>query len=291
MKIGKYTLHIINSGYFALDGGAMFGIIPKPLWQKTNPPDEVNRIKLATRNLLLTNGSRKILIDTGMGDKWDDKSKNIYAVDQTNSLEGSLNELNLKPGDITDVILTHLHFDHTGGSTKIENVPPQRNPAKGGGKLIPTFPNAKYYVQKKNYEWAVKPSERDKGSYLKDNFQPLMEEGILNFIDGAEKFDDEIEFVIINGHTFAQQLIKISDSSNTILYCGDLFPTTSHIPLPYVMGYDLQPLITVEEKKKILTKAIDENWKIFFEHDPETALATVKKDEKGFRVNENLEEL
>jgi len=280
MKIGKYTLHIINSGYFALDGGAMFGIIPKPLWQKTNPPDEVNRIKLATRNLLLTNGSRKILIDTGMGNKWDEKSKNIYAVDQANSLEGSLNELSLKPGDVTDVILTHLHFDHTGGSTKFEN-----------GKPVPTFPNAKYYVQKKNYDWAINPSDRDKGSYLKDNFQPLMDEGVLEFIDGEEKFDDEIEFVIINGHTFAQQLIKISDSSNTILYCGDLFPTTSHIPLPYVMGYDLQPLITVEEKKKILTKAIDENWKIFFEHDPETALATVKKDEKGFRVNEKMEEL
>jgi glyoxylase-like metal-dependent hydrolase (beta-lactamase superfamily II) len=281
MKIGKYTLQIINSGYFGLDGGAMFGIIPKPLWQKTNPPDEANRIKLATRNLLLSNGNRKILIDTGMGDKWDEKSKNIYAVDQRSaSLFDSLGKLNITSDEITDVILTHLHFDHTGGSTKIEN-----------DKLVPAFPGAKYYVQKKNYEWAIKPSERDKGSYIKDNFQPLMEEGVLNFIDGEEKFDDEIEFVIINGHTFAQQLIKISDTSNTIFYCGDLFPTTSHIPLPYVMGYDLQPLITVEEKKKILMKAIDENWKIFFEHDPETALATVLKDEKGFKTKEKYFEL
>lgn len=280
MKIGKYTLDIINSGYFALDGGAMFGIIPKPLWQKTNPPDDLNRIKLATRNLLLTNGNRKILIDTGMGNKWDEKLKNIYAIDKTNSLEGSLNDLNFKPEDITDVLLTHLHFDHTGGSTKIKNV--------GGGKLVPTFPNAKYFVQKKNYEWAVNPSERDRGSYIKDNFVPLMEQGVLNFIDGEEKFDDEIEFIIINGHTFAQQLIKISDSSNTILYCGDLFPTISHIPIPYVMAYDLQPLVTVEEKKKILTKAIDENWKIFFEHDPETAFATILKDEKGFRAKEKF---
>ncbi|HSP89132.1 MAG TPA: MBL fold metallo-hydrolase [Ignavibacteriaceae bacterium] len=277
MKIGKYSLHIINSGFFALDGGAMFGIIPKPLWQKNNPPDEVNRIKLATRNLLLVNGSRKILIDTGMGNKWDDKAKNIYAIDQKNSLEQSLNELNLKTDDITDVLLTHLHFDHTGGSTKIENE-----------KLVPAFPNAKYYVQKKNYEWAIKPSERDKGSYLKDSFQPLFDEGVLNFFDGEEKFDDEIDFLIINGHTFAQQLIKISDSSNTILYCGDLFPTASHIPLPYVMAYDLQPLVTVEEKKKILTQAIDENWKIFFEHDPETAFATILKDEKGFRAKEKF---
>ena len=280
MKIGKYTLHIINSGYFGLDGGAMFGIIPKPLWQKTNPPDEANRIKLATRNLLLTDGRRNILIDTGMGNKWDEKSKSIYAVDQTDSLNGSLNKLNLSTSDITDVILTHLHFDHTGGSTKNEN-----------GNLIPAFPNAKYYVQKKNYEWAIKPSERDKGSYLKDNFQPLMDERVLYFIEGEESFDDEIEFVIINGHTFAQQLIKLSDSSNTILYCGDLFPTTSHIPVPYVMGYDLQPLVTVEEKKNILSKAIDENWKIFFEHDPLTAIANVVKDEKGFRANEKTNTL
>ncbi len=280
MKIGKYTLHIINSGYFGLDGGAMFGIIPKPLWQKTNPPDEANRIKLATRNLLLTDGRRNILIDTGMGNKWDEKSKSIYAVDQTDSLNGSLNKLNLSTSDITDVILTHLHFDHTGGSTKNEN-----------GNLIPAFPNAKYYVQKKNYEWAIKPSERDKGSYLKGNFQPLMDERVLYFIEGEESFDDEIEFVIINGHTFAQQLIKLSDSSNTILYCGDLFPTTSHIPVPYVMGYDLQPLVTVEEKKNILSKAIDENWKIFFEHDPLTAIANVVKDEKGFRANEKTNTL
>jgi glyoxylase-like metal-dependent hydrolase (beta-lactamase superfamily II) len=280
MKIGKYSLHIINSGYFGLDGGAMFGIIPKPLWQKTNPPDDINRIKLATRNLLLTNGNRKILIDTGMGDKWDEKLKKIYAVDQKESLKDSLSKLNLKPSDITDVILTHLHFDHTGGSTEIEN-----------GKLVPVFPNAKYYVQKKNYDWAMNPSERDRGSYLKDSFQPLMEEGILDLIYGEAKFDDEIGFVILNGHTFAQQLITLSDSSNTIFYCADLFPTTSHIPLPYVMGYDLQPLVTIEEKKKVLTKAVEENWKLFFEHDPETAVATVIKDEKGFRANEKMKDL
>jgi glyoxylase-like metal-dependent hydrolase (beta-lactamase superfamily II) len=280
MKIGKYTLHIINLGYFGLDGGAMFGIIPKPLWQKTNPPDEANRIKLATRNLLLIDGKRKILIDTGMGNKWSEKLKGIYAVDQSDSLEESLTKLSLKPSDITDIILTHLHFDHTGGSTKVEN-----------GKLVPTFPNAKYYVQKKNYEWAMRPSERDRGSYLKDSFHPLMDDGILNLIDGEEKFDDEIELLIFNGHTFAQQLIKISDSSNTLFYCGDLFPTTSHIPLPYVMGYDLQPLVTVEEKKKILSMALEENWKLFFEHDPETVIATVIKDEKGYRANEKKKEL
>ena len=280
MQIGKYKLSVVNTGYFCLDGGAMFGIIPKNLWRKTNPPDDQNRIKLATRNLLLENGERKILVDTGMGDKWDEKAKKIYNIDQQqNSIETSLNELNLKPEDITDVILTHLHFDHTGGSTKSEN-----------GKIVPTFPNAKYFVQKKNFEWAMKPSDRDKGSYIKDNFEPLYEEGVLNLLSD-DNFDDEIDFIVVNGHTFGQQLLKISDSKNTILYCCDLFPTTSHIPLPYVMGYDLQPLITVAEKKKILPVAVDENWKLFFEHDPETVLATVVNTDKGFKIGEKFDKL
>ena len=280
MQIGKYKLSVVNTGYFCLDGGAMFGIIPKNLWRKTNPPDDQNRIKLATRNILLENGERKILVDTGMGDKWDEKAKKIYNIDQQqNSIETSLNELNLKLEDITDVILTHLHFDHTGGSTKSEN-----------GKIVPTFPNAKYFVQKKNFEWAMKPSDRDKGSYIKDNFEPLHEEGVLNLLSD-DNFDDEIDFIVVNGHTFGQQLLKISDSKNTILYCCDLFPTTSHIPLPYVMGYDLQPLITVAEKKKILPVAVDENWKLFFEHDPETVLATVINTDKGFKIGEKFDKL
>jgi glyoxylase-like metal-dependent hydrolase (beta-lactamase superfamily II) len=280
MQIGNYKLSVINTGFFRLDGGAMFGIIPKNLWEKTNPTDGQNRIKLATRNLLLENGSRKILVDTGMGDKWDEKAKKIYDIDQKrNSIEIALHELNLKPEDITDVILTHLHFDHTGGSTKSEK-----------DKLVPAFPNAKYFVQKKNYEWAMNPSERDKGSYIKENFAPLFEEGILNLISD-ESFDNEINFIVVNGHTFGQQLLKISDSKNTILYCCDLFPTTSHIPLPYVMGYDLQPLITVTEKKKILPVAVEENWKLFFEHDPETVLATVINTDKGFKVGEKFDKL
>ncbi len=278
MKIGKYSVHIIESGYFGLDGGAMFGIVPKPLWEKTNPPDKENRIKLATRNLLLISDSKKILVDTGMGDKWNDKNKEIYAIDQESvSLEQSLSKINLKPADITDVILTHLHFDHTGGSTILNN-----------DKLEPAFPNATYYVQKENYQWAVNPSERDKGSYIKDNFVPLKEAGVLMEIEGEKKFDDEIDFIIVNGHTFGQQLLKLSDSSNTFLYCCDLFPTTSHIPLPYVMSYDLQPLVTVEEKKKILRMAVDENWKLFFEHDPETAFATITATERGIKIKEKF---
>lgn len=270
MQIGKYKLITIQSGLFRLDGGAMFGIIPKPLWEKTNPADELNRIELSTRNLLLISDDKKILIDTGMGNKWDDKSKNIYNIDPKFDLELKLEQNGIKSDEITDILLTHLHFDHTGGSTKLEN-----------GKLIPAFPNAKYYVQKKNFEWALKPSERDKGSYIKENFEPLVKEGVLNLVDGEIDFDENISFRIINGHTFGQQMIKISDSANTLLYVADLLPFVSQIKIPYIMGYDLQPLVTVEEKKKYLKLAADENWKLYFGHDPNFAIATVKYSDKG----------
>lgn len=270
MKIGKYKLLTIQSGLFALDGGAMFGIIPKPLWEKSNPADKVNRVKLSTRNLLLVSDDKKILIDTGMGNKWDEKSKNIYAIDSNLQLEYELELAGIKCEQVTDVLLTHLHFDHTGGSTKIEN-----------GKIIPAFPNARYYVQKKNFEWAMNPSERDKGSYLKENFEPLVKEGVLNFVDGEIEFDDNISFKIINGHTFSQQMIKISDSSDTLLYVADLIPFISQIKIPYVMGYDLQPLVTVEEKKRYLSLAADESWKLYFGHDPDYGIATVKHSDKG----------
>lgn len=281
MKIGKYNLYEVNTGFFALDGGAMFGIIPKPLWEKTNPADSANRIKLATRSLLLVSDNKKILVDTGMGQDWNDKSKEIYDIKQEDfSIERSLGKLNIKTEDITDVILTHLHFDHTGGSVKKEN-----------NMLIPAFPNAKYYVQKTNYDWAINPSEKDKGSYIKDKFLPLEENNMLKFLNEDDQFDDEIEFIVVNGHTFGQQLLKISDTSNTILFCGDLFPTASHIRLPYLMGYDILPLETIKEKKNILPKAVEENWKLFFEHDPYNVLATVKQTEKGIDWNEKFSSL
>jgi glyoxylase-like metal-dependent hydrolase (beta-lactamase superfamily II) len=254
MKIGKYKLHAVETGSFGLDGGAMFGIIPKPMWNKLNPADEQNRVTLHARNLLLISDSRKILIDTGIGTNWDEKFEKIYRLDlsQNTSLK-SLDRLGIKPEDITDVLLTHLHFDHTGGSTVLKD-----------GNWIPAFPNAKYYVQRKHFDWAINPSDRDKGSFIQNRFLPLHKEGVLHFIDGDVPFDDEIEFITVNGHTFHQQTIKIYDSSNTVFYCGDLFPFISHIPLPYVMGYDLQPVTTVKEKKKILPTAVEEDWKLFF---------------------------
>lgn len=280
MKIGKYKVKIVQSSLFGLDGGAMFGIIPKPLWQKTNPADEKNRVKLAARNLLLESDSKKILIDTGMGYKWTDKLKEIYDIDPGYELFESLKKVNVKPGEITDVIFTHLHFDHSGGATILKDE-----------KLIPTFPNAKYYVQKKNFEWGMNPSDRDRGSYIKDNFEPLAEEGLLNFFNSDSKFDDEIELIEINGHTFGQQMIKISDGTNTLLYCADLIPFASHISLPYIMGYDLQPLVTLEEKKKYLKQALDEDCKLVFGHDPEFASATLKSTEKGITADKTFKEL
>ena len=281
MKIGKYELHVIETGSFGLDGGAMFGIIPKPLWSKFNPADELNRVTLNARNLLLVNGSRKIMIDTGIGSGWDEKFEKIYRLDQSqNTLMKSFDKLGIKPDEITDVLLTHLHFDHTGGSTILKD-----------GKWIPAFPNAKYYVQKKHFEWAMNPTDRDRGSFIQNRFMPLHEEGLLQFVDGDVSFDDEIDFITINGHTSFQQMVKIHDSSNTVLYCGDLFPFTSHIPIPYVMGYDLQPIVTVQEKKKILPVAVEENWKLFIEHDPEVIMATVAESNKGFSIDEVYTEM
>ncbi|MBS3946440.1 MAG: MBL fold metallo-hydrolase [Melioribacter sp.] len=281
MKIGKYKLTAIDTVTFALDGGAMFGIIPKPLWQKFNPADDQNRVTLGARSLLLENGKQKILIDTGIGEFWDDKFKSIYRFDRIeNTLLDSLKKLNITKDEITDVILTHLHFDHTGGSTTLVN-----------GKWEPSFPNANYYVQKEHYEWAVNPSDRDRASFVQNRFVPILENGLLKLVDKDYKVDDEFDFKIINGHTFAQQMVKISDGSNTLLYCGDLLPFSSHIPLPYIMGYDLQPLVTLQEKKELYPQAIDENWILFFEHDPEVVAATITKNDKGFFIKDVYTEL
>ena len=272
MKIGNYELHPIETGRFGLDGGAMFGIIPKPLWSKTNPPDERNRIELAARALLIIGNGRKILVDNGNGPKFNEKQIDIYRLDMNQfELTKSLQRYGVTVNDITDVILTHLHFDHAGGSTVSEN-----------GRLKPTFPNAKYYVQKAHWEQAMKPTDKDRGSFMPDDFLPLKEYGVLEFVDGEFEIFPGIELLVMNGHTAAQQLPKISDDKTTLLYCCDLFPTTAHIPLPYIMAYDLRPLQTLAEKKKVLGQAYEEKWTFFFEHDPKTVAGKVKTTEKSF---------
>lgn len=280
MKIGKYELHTIETGYFGLDGGAMFGVVPKPLWEKEFHADDRNRITLAAKSLLLVSDSKKILIDVGMGDKWDSKKKDIYALNQNeHSMRSSLEKLNLSLGDITDVILTHLHFDHAGGATTLENGVPK-----------PTFPNATYHMQKGQYDWAMNPSPKDGGSFVKDDFEPLVNEGVANLMNPADtEFDENIEFIVNQGHTIDHQMVKISDGNETLLYCGDFLPTASHVKLPYLMGFDTQPLVSIEEKMKYFPIAIKENWKMYVEHDPKSSYITIKETEKGFDADELFE--
>lgn len=237
MRIGKYKLNLVEAGTMMLDGGAIFGVVPKYFWKKDFASDENNRIKLTARCLLATSENRKILIDTGIGSGWDENFRKIYQTGD-DILQQSLNNLGITADEITDVFLTHLHFDHCGGAVVWNN-----------GKLQPAFPNAKYHVQKKQYEWALNPCERDNASYYADRFIPVFNSGLLNFTEGGFQFDDEISVQVVNGHTFAMQMIKFSDSKNIVLFAADFLATSSHIPLPYIMAYDLQPLITLLEKK------------------------------------------
>jgi len=278
MRIGKYEIHAIETGRFALDGGAMFGIVPYVFWSKTNPPDDRNRIDLAARCWLVLGNGKKILVDDGNGTKWNHKTKDIYKLDNSNSdLISSLKKYGLKPEDITDVILTHLHFDHAGGSTTVLD-----------GTVVPTFPRAKYYVQKSHWEQSQNPTEKDRGSFMPEDFMPLQEHGVLELVDGEFEIFPGIHLIVCNGHTAAQQLPKITDGKTSMLFCCDLIPTKSHIPFPYIMAYDLRPLVTLEEKKKLLSRAYEEQWILFLEHDVHTEAVTLKATEKGFAVDRTL---
>lgn len=277
MKIGKYKLLSIKSGIFRLDGGAMFGVVPKVLWNKLIPADELNRISMAARSLLLVSDDKKILVDTGLGNNFDEKFRNIYGIESL-PIDDAIKQKGVNPEEITDVIITHLHFDHTGGSTKMEN-----------GEIVPTFKNAKYYVQEAHFNWALNPSEKDRASFVKENFMPLRDYQRIEFTEGNFKLDDEIEILISDGHTPFQQHLKISDGKKTFFFCGDLIPTAAHISIPYVMSYDLYPLTTIEEKKNFLARAFEEKWILVFEHDPYRTSVTIKKGHKGFEIEkENI---
>jgi glyoxylase-like metal-dependent hydrolase (beta-lactamase superfamily II) len=276
MKFGKFEIHPILTGHFALDGGAMFGVVPKVLWEKTNPADKQNRITLAMRSLLIISDDRKILVDTGAGNKNNDKFNSIYGIQNADGwFNSALKRFNILPDDITDVILTHLHFDHCGGSTKIAE-----------GEVIPTFANAKYYIQREHFEWALKASDKDRASFLKDDFMPLKNFSQLILLEGEIELFDGLEILTSNGHTPKQQHVKLCSEEKKLFYTADMIPTSSHIPYPYVMGYDLYPVTTIEEKKKILPQAYEENWILFFEHDPFVHSATITSTEKGFIVKQ-----
>ena len=278
------VLHAIEAGNFKLDGGAMFGVVPKSLWTRTNPADANNMIDIAARCLLLEEGDRLILIDTGMGDKQSEKFFSYYYPWGDSTLEGSLKSKGFHPDDITDVFLTHLHFDHCGGCIKW---------AEDGKTLVPVFKNATYWSNQDHWEWATKPNAREKASFLKENILPIQESGQLKFVERTGHThikDSELGFGIlfVDGHTDKQMIPHINYKGKTIVFAADLLPTAGHLPLPYVMGFDTRPLLTLDEKEKFLNTAADNNFYLWLEHDAHNPLITVQHTEKGVRLNETL---
>ena len=275
-------LYPIESGNFKLDGGAMFGVVPKTIWNKTNPADANNLIDIAARCLLIEDGNRLILIDTGMGNKQSEKFFGYYSLWGSHSLDASLAKYGFHRDNITDVFMTHLHFDHCGGSI-------QWNSDKSGYE--PTFKNAKYWTNKNHWEWATKPNAREKASFLSENILPMQESGQLHFIANPESdfaFSEEMGFGIFyaDGHTEKQMLPHIQYQDKTIVFCADLIPTSGHVPIPYVMGYDTRPLLTMPEKSKFLTTAAENNYYLFLEHDAYNEIITVEKTDRGVRLKE-----
>ncbi len=271
MKIGDFTIHPISDGFFKLDGGAMFGVVPRVIWEKTNPPDEKNRILLGLNTLLIRKGKENILVDTGIGGKGDEKFNSIFAVDRTPCLKDSLAELGLTEKDITMVINTHLHFDHAGGNTIKDDQ----------GNIRPTFPNARYLVQRGEWEDATHANERTRASYLPENFLPVMEAGQMELIDGDREIMEGISVFKTSGHIRHIQLVKVDSQGQTAVYLADIIPTASHIAPPFIMGYDLYPLETLEAKKKIIKSAVEGHWLLVFEHDPKIKMGYLRmKDNK-----------
>ena len=267
-------LYSINAGHFKLDGGAMFGVVPKSIWQKLNPPDENNMCNWAMRCLLIQDEGRLILIDNGMGNKQDEKFFGHYFLNGNDTLEKSLSKYGFSKDDITDVFLTHLHFDHCGGSIeKVED------------RFVPAFKNATYWSNENHWEWATKPNDREKASFLKENILPIKESGRLKFIETEEgiEFAKNFNLRFVNGHTESMMLPQIKYKDKTIVYMADLLPSVAHIPIPYVMAYDTRPLETLKEKKSFLTEAVDNNYILFFEHDPHIECCTLQQTEKGIR--------
>lgn len=274
-------LHVIDTGFFKLDGGAMFGVVPKTIWQRTNPADENNLCTWAMRCLLIEDGDRLILIDNGIGDKQDAKFFSHYYLHGEASLKSSLNKAGFAPEDVTDMFLTHLHFDHCGGGVQYKN-------ADGALELV--FPNATYWSNADHWKWATEPNQREKASFLRENILPMQESGHLKFLEPNQpslipQFE---EVLYMNGHTDKMMLPVLNYKGHKLVYMADLLPSVGHIPLPYVMGYDTRPLLTLDEKAAFLKKAADENYILFFEHDAVNECCTVEHTEKGVRLKDTF---
>ena len=277
------NLYTIDTELFKLDGGAMFGVVPKVIWNKTNPADENNLCTWAMRCLLVEDDNHLVLIDTGIGNKQDEKFLSHYHLHGNDTLDKSLAKHGFHRDDITDVILTHLHFDHCGGAI-----------IRDGEKLVPAFKNAVYWSNKKHWQWAIQPNDREKASFLKENILPIKESGQLKFIETplgnsednlpATRFTKNISFRFVNGHTESMMLPELRYKNRTLIYMADLLPSIGHIPLPYVMAYDMFPLTTLKEKKAFLTEALANNYVLFFEHDAQTECCDLEETEKGIRA-------
>ena len=278
-KIGALTVHAVQAGGQKLDGGAMFGVVPKPLWEKRIPSDERNRIQLGMRCLLIEHPSGLILIDTGAGNKEDAKFKNIYGLENDGAngltmLEDALAQVGVRPADVVMVINTHLHFDHAGGNTRVGK----------DGKVEISFPNATYIVKRGEYEYATHANERTAASYFERNFTPVEAAGKIEFVSREKEIVKGIRVVPTPGHTPSHQSILIESAGERAFYLGDLCPTAAHLPLPWIMGYDVEPLVTLETKRRILKQVMDENWLLIFEHDAMNAWGRVEHDGKAYRL-------
>jgi glyoxylase-like metal-dependent hydrolase (beta-lactamase superfamily II) len=281
-QIGALTVHAIQAGGQRLDGGAMFGVVPKPLWEKRIPADERNRIQLGMRCLLIEHPSGLILIDTGAGNKENEKFKDIYGIENEGvagrtMLEDGLKEVGAAPSDVALVINTHLHFDHAGGNTFIDE----------GGKVQLTFPNATHIVRRGEYEYAMNPNERTAASYFERNFLPVEAAEKLELVAREKTIVKGIRVVPTPGHTPFHQSVLIESGGERAFYLGDLVPTHAHLPLPWIMGYDVEPLVTLETKRRILKQAVDENWLLIFEHDATVPWGRIEHDGKTYRLSGN----
>lgn len=287
MQIGPWTLTAVETGRLRLDGGAMFGTVPKVLWEKAHPADEKNRIELSMRALLLEGMNRRVLVDTGMGEKWDAKAREIYALrSPPGGVLGALAAAGIEPATISDVILTHLHFDHAGGATM----------ATPEG-IVPAFPHARYHLQSRNLEWARRANDRERASYLRENFEPLVEADVLELHDGNRELFPGIELVVSDGHTEGLQMVcvradeKGEGDATELWYAADLIPTSSHVPAAWVMAYDIAALRSVEEKKALLAGIAARDGWLFYEHDPHFAASRVVVENGRYRAVEGVASL
>ncbi len=274
MQLGDWTFRAFTDGDFRLDGGAMFGVVPRVMWERHHPPDGMNRIAMTLRCLLAECGERRVLVDTGIGDRWEDKHREIFAIERGQGhLVGELAAAGVSPDSITDVVLTHLHFDHCGGTIRAVD-----------DRLEPMFPNAKHWVQEKHWRWAHQPTDRDKASFRVDDFGPLEAAGLLELVDGAREILPGVKVSPVNGHTTGQQLVEFDTGKGVVVYCADLIPLASQVRVPWIMGYDLNPLLTLEEKRRFLSRAAEDDYLLVFEHDAGHECARVVFEEGKFKA-------